>query len=529
MNSQPLPPLANASPVEAKWRLGHRHEFCSSPPLANALPVEAKTLPSLLLFPYLAAANMDLNRLFWRKVWHSGKLNIEFHCNHPELKKNRKKWMREANPTLNGKSTQVRKSLVFFAGLELYGIKIDCSKLNVHKGINRHSAKEKQKARKELWRMQVKFEGEGRTYMPSGDASADPSPVVDKGKAKVEEGPNISDDKNLEKLDAAQMKRARRENTEANRPTDRILAENKPGQVSQKGNDPCHGKGGMDSPCPPRPTMQVEEDVGHVHGFVDQMLHDFKIANQEHDGLQRRPDLYELLTEKLRGHHIRGHPYAIASFPNVTLTCTRKITTFPEDIDQFKMNMDAYPELKHAVEHHKGMIKYKTDCSVYGIEVINRNTGELDTGEAGLHPDEFQGGNNEVDIAACDENKVLLVTEVSRALDTPGLDVDRFLGRVPRATLGNEHTPSREGGSDYIDELGPLTVARLRREFALLESQVRGNRPLTWAQARVLFPQPQHVEHSPPQEVTLAEIPMDHVEDIQSPPSDVASEPIEAT
>ncbi|KAL2634834.1 hypothetical protein R1flu_006313 [Riccia fluitans] len=64
-------------------------------------------------------------------------------------------------------------------------------------------------------------------------------------------------------------------------------------------------------------------------------------------------------------------------------------------------------------------------------------------------------------------------------LDTPGLDVDRFLGRVPRATPYDEHTPSREGDSDYIDELGPLTVARLRREFALLESQVRGHRPLT--------------------------------------------------
>ncbi|KAL2630558.1 hypothetical protein R1flu_015244 [Riccia fluitans] len=143
----------------------------------------------------------------------------------------------------------------------------------------------------------------------------------------------------------------------------------------------------MDSPCPPWPPTQVEEDADHVYGFVDRMLHDFKIANQERDGLQKwleevekspkdmevlhakigmlekekeemaervrfmkRPDLYELLTKKLRGHQIRGHPYAIASFPNVTLTYTRKITTFPKDIDQFEANMDAYPELKHTVE-----------------------------------------------------------------------------------------------------------------------------------------------------------------------------------
>ncbi|KAL2634613.1 hypothetical protein R1flu_006092 [Riccia fluitans] len=106
----------------------------------------------------------------------------------------------------------------------------------------------------------------------------------------------------------------------------------------------------MDSPCPPWTPTQVEEVVGHVKGFVDQMLHDFKIANQERDGLQKqleeakkrlkdmealhakigmlekekkemaervqfigRPDLYELLTDKLRGHPIRSHPYAIAN------------------------------------------------------------------------------------------------------------------------------------------------------------------------------------------------------------------------
>ncbi|KAL2654000.1 hypothetical protein R1flu_022128 [Riccia fluitans] len=104
----------------------------------------------------------DLRKYFLcdGKAWHSGKLNIEFHCNHPMLKNNWKKWMRATNPTWNGKSTQVRKSFVFFAALELHGIKIDWSTMNVHKGINRYSAEEKKKARKELWRMQVKFEGE---------------------------------------------------------------------------------------------------------------------------------------------------------------------------------------------------------------------------------------------------------------------------------------------------------------------------------------------------------------------------------
>ncbi|KAL2635079.1 hypothetical protein R1flu_006558 [Riccia fluitans] len=128
---------------------------------------------------------------------------------------------------------------------------------------------------------------QGLAHMPFGDAPADLSPVVDKGKAKIDEGPNTSDEKYHKKLDAAQMKHAMRENIKANRPTGRILAGSEPGQSSRKGSDPGHGQGGMDSPCPPWPTTQVEENADHIHGFVDRMLHDFKIANQERDGLQK--------------------------------------------------------------------------------------------------------------------------------------------------------------------------------------------------------------------------------------------------
>ncbi|KAL2611914.1 hypothetical protein R1flu_023606 [Riccia fluitans] len=84
------------------------------------------------------------------------------------------------------------------------------------------------------------------------------------------------------------MRLAQRENIEANRPGGRALAGSEPGQSSWIGSDQDHGQDGMDSPCPPRPSTQVEEVVGHVKGFIDQMLHDFKIANQERDGLQKR-------------------------------------------------------------------------------------------------------------------------------------------------------------------------------------------------------------------------------------------------
>ncbi|KAL2632855.1 hypothetical protein R1flu_004334 [Riccia fluitans] len=272
--------------------------------------------------------------------------------------------------------------------------------MNVHKAINKYSAKEKENTRKELWRMQVKFEGElcepidpdsrkrhrtlgsrtskkrshksentelekrakhteavasgpnqvpmdqGPTHMPSRDAPADPSPVVDKGKAKVDEKPKTSDEKYLEKLEGKQVKRAMRENIEANRPTGTIWLEVNLVKVHGKGvsgSPPGHGQGGMDSPCPPRPTTQVEEDAENFHNFVDRMLHDFKIANQEHDGLQKRLEEAEKRLKDTEALHAKI-----------------------EDIEQFEANMDAYPELKHALEQHKDMTKYKTYCSVYG-------------------------------------------------------------------------------------------------------------------------------------------------------------------
>ncbi|KAL2633506.1 hypothetical protein R1flu_004985 [Riccia fluitans] len=252
------------------------------------------------------------------KFWHSAEAKHRIPLQSSGVEKELEEVDASGKSNLEWKVYKVQKSFIFFAGLELHGIKIDWSTMNVHKGINRYSAEEKEKARKELWRMQVKFEGElcepidldtkkrCRTSgsqtsnkhsrksenTESGERAEHTEAVAsgpdDKGKAKVDEWPKKPDEKNLEKQDAAQMRRARRENIEANRPGGRVLAGSEPGQNSQTGSDRGHGQGGMKSPCPPRLPMQVEEVAGHVKGFVDQMLHDFKIANQEHDGLQKR-------------------------------------------------------------------------------------------------------------------------------------------------------------------------------------------------------------------------------------------------
>ncbi|KAL2642469.1 hypothetical protein R1flu_010056 [Riccia fluitans] len=93
---------------------------------------------------------------------------------------------------------------------------------------------------------------------------------------------------------------------------------------------------------------------------------------------------------------------------------------------------------------------YDFFCTVFvpkGNEVINHDTGELDTEEAGSH--ELQASINEVDIATCNEDKIILVIEVDQeqlisGFDRPDFDVDEFLGRVPHATPGDEVTPSNK-------------------------------------------------------------------------------------
>ncbi|KAL3678590.1 hypothetical protein R1sor_021546 [Riccia sorocarpa] len=503
----------------------------------------------------------DLRKYFLcdGKTWDSGKLNIEHHCSHPVLKQNWKKWMRAANPSWNGKHTQVRKCFVFFCGLELHGIKIDWSTVNASKAINRYSMIEKEKARKELWRMQVKFDGElcepvdpdskkrrrtpskptpnkrpretsGNTELPvgaedeptnlsSGEAPSNQQPTPDKGKAVVEDEPTRLDPNLAAKMEKARVKEATRRSLE-DPLTVPGFAVNDHGESSGQ-----RSKGNLDSSCPPRPTTEVEKTAEGVHGWIDEMLRNVMIANQERDQIQsrlkqaeekllkveavrnandesdriqerlkeaeekikaleqekkemseralmmERPDLYELLESKLTGYQIRGHPYGIASFPDVNLTITKKWTTFPEDIEAFEGNMDAFPELKHAVEVHSGMTVYKTDCSVCGhalgflpridsgvcehkyhlncfwnyastsrrcpvcrvpyprqmyeffctvfvpegSKVINRDTGLQDVENSNPHPGELHAGRgglvavNEVDVAARNEDKIHLM------------------------------------------------------------------------------------------------------------------------
>ncbi|KAL3682309.1 hypothetical protein R1sor_000331 [Riccia sorocarpa] len=584
--------------------------------------------------------------------------------------------MRAANPSWNGKHTQVRKCFVFFCGLELHGIKIDWST-----PVDPDSKKRRRTPSKPTPNKRPR-ETSGNTELPvgaedeptnlsSGEAPSNQQPTPDKGKAVVEDEPTRLDPNLAAKMEKARVKEATRRSLEQDPLTVPGFAVNDHGESSGQ-----RSKGNLDSSCPPRPTTEVEKTAEGVHGWIDEMLRNVMIANQERDQIQsrlkqaeekllkveavrnandesdriqerlkeaeekikaleqekkemseralmmERPDLYELLESKLTGYQIRGHPYGIASFPDVNLTITKKWTTFPEDIEAFEGNMDAFPELKHAVEVHSGMTVYKTDCSVCGhalgflpridsgvcehkyhlncfwnyastsrrcpvcrvpyprqmyeffctvfvpegSKVINRDTGLQDVENSNPHPGELHAGRgglvavNEVDVAARNEDKIHLMTEVSKALrrwrdksnicgqtfwvgfenwsddltreaaeetynsimdefrasvshHLPDLDANEFLQQVQHANSDYEVTPSRQTHTDYLEEIGDRTQARLRRE-----TSIRGNRPTTRAQSRRLFVQAEEPADPQPQEPQPVETHTEEaVEEIQTP------------
>ncbi|KAL3692548.1 hypothetical protein R1sor_006199 [Riccia sorocarpa] len=343
--------------------------------------------------------------------------------------------MRAANPNWNGKHTQVRKCSVFFAGLELHGIKIDKSTVNVSNAINRYSTLDKKKARKELWRMQVKFDGEL-----------------------------------CEAVDPDSKKRRRT----PSKPT--------------PNKRPCGTSGNTES------TVGAEDGPTNLSFGEAPRINNIR------------------LTKKLIGHQIRGHPYGIASFPNVNLTITKKWTTFPKDIEAFERNMDVFPKLKHALDQKKCMTNYKTDCSVCGSKVINRDTGDQDV--ENTIPTQMNYMPAKVDLLQSTRwmLRPVMKTKFISSL-RPELDADDYLQHIPLATFDYEVTPSRQIHTDYLEEIGDRTHARLRRE-----TSIKGNGPTTRAQSRRLFAHAEERAVPQPQEPAPVEIPTEEaVGDIQTP------------
>ncbi|KAL3679666.1 hypothetical protein R1sor_022622 [Riccia sorocarpa] len=92
-------------------------------------------------------------------MFSSGKLNIQDNCNNAFLKTNWEKWRKQAQPPYLPPKAEVRKSFLHYASLELHGVKVDWSTVDLSEASNTVSNERKMAARRELFRMRVRMDG----------------------------------------------------------------------------------------------------------------------------------------------------------------------------------------------------------------------------------------------------------------------------------------------------------------------------------------------------------------------------------
>ncbi|KAL3675979.1 hypothetical protein R1sor_025927 [Riccia sorocarpa] len=93
------------------------------------------------------------------RVWSSGKLNIRDNCTNNFLKRNWEKWRKQAKPSYLPRKAEVRKSFLHYALLELHGVKVDWTTVDLSQAINTVSYERRMAARRELFRMRVRMDG----------------------------------------------------------------------------------------------------------------------------------------------------------------------------------------------------------------------------------------------------------------------------------------------------------------------------------------------------------------------------------
>ncbi|KAL3702257.1 hypothetical protein R1sor_020279 [Riccia sorocarpa] len=99
---------------------------------------------------------VDFNSL---RTWDSGKLNIRDKCSNVFLKKNWGAWRKLAKPPCgNPPKAEVRNSFLHYAGLELHGVKVDWSTVDLSISLNTISRERRLAARRETQRIPVERE-----------------------------------------------------------------------------------------------------------------------------------------------------------------------------------------------------------------------------------------------------------------------------------------------------------------------------------------------------------------------------------
>ncbi|KAL3676118.1 hypothetical protein R1sor_026066 [Riccia sorocarpa] len=401
-----------------------------------------------------------------QRTWDSGKLNIRDKCSNVFLKKNWEAWRKLAKPPCgNPPKAEVRKSFLHYAGLELHGVKVDWSTVDLSIALNTISRERRLAARREVYRMKVKMDG--RLVEPVDPDEADKSQKQEqgetfsrKGKEKVDGFPTqppvdtVAEERLMTKLAVKASRLDSFVNPSLPTPTGQISgrgsnqmsAADFTAQVNQiSGNLPCEGQMTQSMSNMASTLSMAMEEHSRVWKFwaslEDQLaqakkeeevlkakildLENEKRLMNERVAMMEKKDLYELLEAKMQGYQIANHPSAVGDLENLNLTITRKWTSIPTlDLDKFEKCPSDYPVFAPFAEGWDDST-YEFFCTIFipkGVESIDPNTGEKEVMDEEVNAEELEAGRgrhiirNDVDLLNDNESRRFALLEVNKAL-----------------------------------------------------------------------------------------------------------------
>ncbi|KAL3693656.1 hypothetical protein R1sor_007307 [Riccia sorocarpa] len=330
----------------------------------------------------------------------SGKLNIRDKCSNVFLKKNWEAWRKLAKPPCgNPPKAEVRKSFLHYAGLELHGVKVDWSTVDLSIALNTISKERRLAARREVYRLKVKMDG--RLVEPVDPDEADKSQKRKKKRASTQEGdpkrpksepkPKPSVPPVVAEEQGATFSRKGKEKVDGfptQPPVDTVAEERLMTKLAVKASR-------LDSfvdPSLPTPTGQTSGRSSNQMSAADftaqakkeeevlkAKILDLEIEKRlmnERVAMMEKKDLYELLEAKMQGYQIANHPGAVGDLENLNLTIARKWTGIPTlDLDKFEKCPSDYPVFAPFAEGWDG---WKENCPlcVHPLGFLpNINTG----------------------------------------------------------------------------------------------------------------------------------------------------------
>ncbi|KAL3676438.1 hypothetical protein R1sor_026386 [Riccia sorocarpa] len=195
-----------------------------------------------------------------QRTWDSGKLNIRDKCSNVFLKKNWEAWRKLAKPQCGNPpkaEVTVRKSFLHYAGLELHGMKMDWSTVDLSIALNTISRERRLVARHEVFRMKVKMDG--RLVEPVDPDETDKSQKRRKKPASTQEG--------VQKRPKSEPK------PKTSEPP--VMAEEQGGTFSRKGKEKVDGfptRPPVDTVAEERLMTKLAVKASRLDSFVDPSL-----------------------------------------------------------------------------------------------------------------------------------------------------------------------------------------------------------------------------------------------------------------